>query len=102
MAKRIVQLKKLNQLKKEAIFGVVTDISDQESVLTIKNPIKKTTYLVEASSKTKISKKINQRIEFVKFEDIKKNDRIVALGLVGENGEKTIKAVRIHIIPAAK
>lgn len=84
--------------QKEAVFGRVTDISE-ENILTIKNEKKNITYMVETDSKTVITKKVNNNVAKVNFEMIKLDDRVVAVGTVTENEEKIITAKLIHVIP---
>lgn len=98
-AKRIVVVTQFQTPATEVAFGVVTDISQEEKVLTIKNPKKQTIYMVEVGTNTKITKKVEGKIQTVKFGDIKENDRLVAIGKPGENEEKIIVAKIIHVIP---
>jgi len=101
-AKRIILTEKPTPPNREAAVGRVTDISQEEKVFTIKNEKKNLVYMIEATSKTTITKKIDGEIEKVKFEDIEENDYLVAIGTPGENSEKIITAKLIHVIPGKK
>jgi len=98
-AKRLLVIAKPAPRLRRAIFGTVSDISQTENMLTVKNVKAGTIYSVEASSQTTITKKVNGKMETVEFEAIKINDRIVAVGKAEENSEIIISATRIHVIP---
>lgn len=97
--KRILVIEKFQTPAVEVAFGIVTDISKDEKVLTVKHPKKQTIYMVEVTNNTKITKKVEGKIQTVKFSDIKENDRLVAIGKPGLNEEKIITAKLIHVIP---
>lgn len=97
-AKRIVIRKEFQTPAVEVGFGIVTDISQEEKILTIKHPKTQTIYMVEVDSKTEITKKVEGEIETVKFDDVEENDLLVAIGKSGEDGEKSITAKLIHVI----
>ena len=99
LAKRIVQLIKLNTNDQKSVFGQVSDLSRDENVLTIKNIAKNETYLVDAT-KAIITKKTPEGIKKSNYEEIEINDKIIAIGTLGENGEKILKATKIHILPS--
>lgn len=101
LAKRIVQLTRLNTNDQESVFGQVSDLSRDENVLTIKNIVKNETYLIDATKAT-ITKKTSDGIEKSNYEEIEKGDKIIAIGTLGENGEKILKATRIHILPSSE
>ncbi|MBU1127219.1 hypothetical protein KKF11_02645, partial [Patescibacteria group bacterium] len=96
LAKRIVQLTKLNTNDQESVFGQVSDLSRDENVLTIKNIAKNETYLIDAA-KAGITKKTSEGIKKSNYEEIEKDDKVIAIGALGENGEKILKATKIHI-----
>jgi len=95
--KRIVIRKQLQIPTSEAAFGSVSDISQEEKVLTIKHPKKQTVYMVEVGPNTKITKRVAGKIQTIKFSDIEENDHLVAIGEPGENKEKIITAKLIHV-----
>jgi len=101
IAKRIIIGGKFQAPTTEVAFGVVTDISSEANVLTIKHPKKETIYMIEISGNTKITKKVEGKIQTVKFADIEENDCLVAIGEPGENEEKIITAKIIHVIPSS-
>jgi hypothetical protein len=98
-ARRVVVAEKPILPVREVAFGEVTDISTEEKILTVKNEKKGITYTVEVTGKTKITKKIETKIQKAKFSDIQKGDRLVAVGTPTQNEEKIITAKIIHIIP---
>lgn len=98
-AVRIVVTNELKVPDREVAFGEVTDISAEEKILTVKNQKKGTIYTVETTATTKITKKIEGKVQEVKFADINEGDRLVAIGKATENEETIISAKIIHIIP---
>lgn len=98
-AKRVVVVEKFQIPTSEAFFGIVTDISQEETIFTIKNPKDQTIYTVEMGTNVKITKSVEDEIETVKFEDIQEDGHIVVVGEPEENEEKMITAKLIHIIP---
>lgn len=97
-AKRIVIREELQASDAEVTFGTVTDISQEEKVLTIKHPKTQTVYMVETDSKTEIAKKVDGEIEEIKFSEIEEGDSLVAIGKLGENEEKVVTAKLIHVL----
>ncbi|MGB9706836.1 MAG: DUF5666 domain-containing protein [Microgenomates group bacterium] len=98
-AKRIVVVSKPSPSIREVAFGRVTDISSEEKILTLKNERKGLTYTVVVTEKTIITKKVDTKIEKVKFSSIEIGDRVVAIGTPKENEAKLITAKIIHVIP---
>ena len=96
---RIVVTNELKLPDREVAFGEVTDISAEEKILTVKNQKKGTIYTVEATGTTKITKKIEGKVQEAKFADINEGDRLVAIGKATENEETIISAKIIHVIP---
>jgi len=97
--RRIVIITKPKPLNREVAFGVVTDTSEEEKVLTVRNEKKNVVYTIEVTDKTIITKKVDGSTKKVKFADISKGDRLVVVGTPSENEEKYITAKIIHIIP---
>jgi len=96
--KRLVIAKKTALSAREIAFGQVTDISSEEEVLTIKNEKKNLIYTIEINSKTVITKKVDDKDSLVKFGDIVKGDKLVAVGAPSENEHKIITATIIRIM----
>lgn len=98
---RLVVTNKPEVPVREAAFGKVTNISstETEKIITVKNEKKDMIYTVEITSKTKITKKIEGKMEQVEFKDIEIDDKLVAVGTPEKNEEKIIIAKIIHIIP---
>ena len=91
-ARRVVVTAEPQRSIREVVFGEVTDISEEEKVLTVKNKKKNLVYTIEVTKKTKLTKKL-------KFSDIKKSDRLIVVGIPSEEEEKIIAAKLIHVIP---
>lgn len=98
-AKRIVLIPRSKPPIRITAFGRVTDISQEEKVLTVKNEKRSLTYTVSINEKTVITKKVDTRIEKVDFSAIKIGDRVIVVGTHKENEEKIINAKIIHVIP---
>lgn len=98
-AKRIVVAAKPKVLSRQVAVGKVTDISAEEKILTVRNEKKDLTYTVLVVGNTTITKKVGTKIQKVNFDKIEKDDRLVAIGTLKENGEKILTAKLIHIIP---
>lgn len=98
-ARRIVIIEKPKVPARAVAFGVVEDKSSEENILTVKHPKKETVYEVEVTDDTKITKKIEGKMETIKFEDIEIGDRLVAIGTPTEENENSITAKIIHVIP---
>jgi hypothetical protein len=96
--KRLVIAKKTELPAREVAFGQVSDISSEEEVLTIKNEKKDLIYTIENNSKTIITKTADGKDTKIKFGDIVKGDKLVAVGAPSENEHKIITAKIIRII----
>lgn len=97
--RRLVISEKTQTPAREMAFGKITDISSEEEVLTIKNEKKNLIYTVEVNDKTTISKKVDGKIQKIKFQSLAKGDQIIAIGAPSENEHKIITAKIIHVIP---
>jgi hypothetical protein len=84
---------------KEAVYGEVADISEEEEVISLSSLKDETTYEIDVISKTTIEKKVGEKTEEIKFEEIEIGDRLAAVG-IKENGNGTISASVIYLIPA--
>ena len=100
-AKRVVVTEEFQIPESESVFGTVTDISQEEKILTIKHPKTQTVYMVDINSNTKITKRVGEEVKEIKFSDIEENDRLVVIGEPEENEEKIITASLIHVVTSA-
>jgi len=100
-AKRVVVTEEFQTPETESVFGLVTDISGEEKVLTIKHPKSELVYMVDINSNTEITKRVEGEIEEIEFSDIEENDRLVVIGEAEENEEKIITANLIHVVTSA-
>jgi len=98
-AKRIVLIPKPKPPVRITTFGRVTDISEEEKVLTVRNEKRGLTYTVATNDKTMITKKGEKRIEKTDFSAIEVGDRVIVVGIRKESEEKIITAKIIHVIP---
>ncbi|MCJ7804446.1 hypothetical protein MUP35_01800 [Patescibacteria group bacterium] len=96
--KRLVIGKKTELAAREVAFGQVTDVSSEENILTIKNEKKSLIYTIEINNKTAMTKEVDGKVMKVKFGDIVKGDKLVAVGAPSENEHKIITAKVIRII----
>lgn len=100
LAKRILLLAKAPKPApaRQAVFGKITDISTEEKILVLTNPKNSgTTFQVKVTDKTVLTKKItDEAVKKVDFAALKIGDRVVA---VGTNGNGTLTAKIIHVIP---
>lgn len=83
---------------KEAVYGEVADISEEEEVISLSSLKDETTYEIKITSKTLIEKKVDEKTEEIKFKEIEIGDRLAAVG-IKKNGNGTITASVIYLIP---
>jgi len=84
---------------REAVYGEVADVSQEEEVISLSHLIDETIYEIEIISKTIIQKKTGEKIEEIEFEEIEIGDRLAAVGTKG-NDNGTITASVIYLIPS--
>lgn len=99
LAKRILVLAKAPKPApvRQAVFGKITDISTEEKVLVLTNPKNSgTTFQVKVTDKTVLTKTTAGAVKKVEFAALKIGDRVVA---VGTNGNGTLTAKIVHVIP---
>jgi hypothetical protein len=81
-----------------AAFGKVIDISSEENVISLTNPVQEITYEIEITTKTTITKKVEDKMQEIKFGEIEVGDFVAAIGTrEKENG--TITATVVHLLP---
>lgn len=99
-AKRVIALKKppTPTIKRLAVFGKVTDIDEKDKILTLSHPKTQTTFKVQVTGSTIITKKVEGKIKKVVFTEIEIGDRIVAVGTREKEGG-ILTAKIIHVIP---
>lgn len=85
--------------RRNAVYGKVSDISEEEKILVLTHPKKpELSFEVKITDKTVITKKVDGKMQKIKFEEIKIGDRVVAVGTQEKEGG-TITAKLIHVIP---
>jgi len=90
---RLVVQEKPKASGKEVINGIITDISTEEEILTIKNEKKGLIFTVEIDKNTEINRKgANGKTVKAKFSDLEENDRLFVIGEPTENEHKIITA----------
>ena len=96
--RRIVVTEKPTPPVQRVAFGEMTDKSTEENVLTVKHPKKETVWSVEVTSKTRVTKKEDEEMETIKFDEIEIGDHLVAIGSP-DTEENFIVAKLIHVVP---
>ena len=90
---RLVVQEKPKTTGKEAVNGVITDISTEEEILTVKNEKEDLIFTIEIDKNTEIKKKDdNGKTAKAKFSDLEENDRLFVIGEPTENEHKIITA----------
>jgi hypothetical protein len=84
---------------KEAAYGEVADISQEEEVISLSSLKDDATYEIDVTSKTTIETKVGEKIKEIDFDEIEIGDRLAAVG-TKENGNGTISASVIYLIPS--
>lgn len=99
-AKRVVAYDKKPTNSRQAVYGVVT--KTEKTALSIQHPkTSPSPWTVKISSKTKITAKVDTRIEEVGLDQVKVGDRIAAAGTADPKTPNTLQAKRVHVIPGA-
>ena len=104
-ARRILVVDTLPKTTKRAIYGLVESL--EKDTLKIKHPKKNgsasspqvDTWTVKTTAKTRVTAKVNNKVEKVSVSDIEVGDRIAAVGEPAEGETNTITARLIHAIP---
>lgn len=99
-AKRIIALKTPPKpaIKRHAVYGKVSDIDEDDKILTLSHLKTETTFKVQVVSSTIITKKVEGEMKKVVFGAIEIGDRIVAIGTREKEGG-ILTAKIIHVIP---
>ncbi len=96
-AARIITYDK-NPLKvRRALYGTVTQ--NKNGALTASLLKSGETWTIKTSSKTKVTAKVEGKMQEVKVNSIEASARIVALGAPDEKQTNTLVASRVHVIP---
>jgi hypothetical protein len=76
----VVEEEEKASTERTIVYGEVTDIDEEEEIISVKFLKDDTTWEVEVTSKTEITKKVEGEIEEADFDDISIGDRLVAIG----------------------
>lgn len=101
VAKRIVVVPKPAKppLTRRAVYGRVAEIEPDSQILIIVHPKKEEViYQVKITNKTRMNKKIDGKMQTIKFSDIEVDDRIATVGTWDEDNE-LLTAKLLHVIP---
>lgn len=79
------------------VYGVVQETGS--GTLVVKHPKKDETWTIKFSSSTRVSAKVDTKIEKVNANTIEVGDRIIAVGSLVSGSVNTITAKLIHVIP---
>lgn len=96
---RLVVQEKTKSTSKETVRGVITDISTEEQILTVKNEKENLIFTIEIDEDTGITRKDEDgKKSKAEFSDLEKNDRIFIIGEPTENEHKIITAILVLAI----
>lgn len=93
---RILVIKELPTSTKRATYGEVTEV--KKDSLVIKHPKTDDTWTIKTDSKTKVTGRLEEKIEEVEFGNIRMGDRLAIVG-IPDKAANTLLAKLIHIIP---
>ncbi len=94
-ARRLVVDQKPETSDKQIISGIVTDISNEEKIITIKNEKSGVIYTLMIETKTDLQKQDQEKTE---FKDFQTGDYFVAIGTTSKNENKIINATSVFAI----
>lgn len=96
-ARRILVVDNLPIATRRAVYGIVQSI--EKSAIMIKHPKKDETWTIQTNDKTRVTEKLDTKVEKVMVKDIEVGDRIAAVGEPAKGETNTITARLIHVIP---
>lgn len=94
--KRILVVGALPVTTKRAVYGVVQEI--KKDSLVLKHPKKDDIWTIRVDSKTRATKKIDEKMEKVSFSEVQAGDRVAVVGNL-DKAVNTLVAKLIHVIP---
>ncbi|MBI4059330.1 hypothetical protein HY404_03780 [Candidatus Microgenomates bacterium] len=103
-ASRILTMSENPERVRRPVYGVVQTIVDK--TITVKHPKAESSpsgkdeiWTVKTSAKTKVTKKVDNKMTSAQVADIAVGDRIIAIGEPVKDSVNTITAKLIHVIP---
>lgn len=98
-AKRVLTYDKLPfaNAKRQSVFGIVQE--NNKGRLVIKHPKKDQAWTIDTSNKTKVTEKVDGKIQVVDVADLEVGSKIAAIGLPSGKEPNTIAAKIIHVVP---
>ncbi|MBI4057830.1 hypothetical protein HY405_00730 [Candidatus Microgenomates bacterium] len=96
-ATRILTMTQTPLTPRYPVYGLVESV--EKGTFTVKHPKKDETWTVRTTSNTRVTAKIDGKIETSDVDSIEIGDRIIALGTDVKNAANTISARLIHVIP---
>jgi len=97
-AKRVVLTPEPEEDKREIAAGIVTDLSKESLLITLKNENKVKTYTILVNNKTNIKQKENDQINEGEFKEITEGDFLIAIGTPEEDNGKIITATTLCFV----
>ncbi len=97
-AKRVVLTPEPEEDKREIAAGIVTDISKESLLITLKNENKVKTYTILVNSKTDVKQKEDSQINESEFKEIAEGDFLIAVGTPEEDNGKIITATTLCFV----
>jgi len=101
-AKRVVLTAEPEEDEREVAAGVVTDISEESLLITLKNENKVKTYTILVNSKTDVKQKEDGQIDKSKFQEINEGDFLIAIGIPEKDNGKIITATTLCFVSNQK
>jgi len=96
-AKRVVSVPEPEKRKTKIVFGTITDKSEENEIISVSGAEEKGYELV-LNAKTVIREKANLKNTKLKYEDIKPDQKIIAIATPAKSNGSTFDANRILII----
>jgi len=90
--KRLVVDQQPEKSEKQVVNGLITDISAEEEIFTVKNEKNNIIYTIMIDNNTDLQRQDSQK---VKFEDFQIGEYLVAIGTTSKNEEKIINATSV-------
>ena len=101
-AKRVVLAPKPEEDKREIAAGIVTDLSKESLLITLRNENKVKTYTILVNNKTNIKQKEDDQIDKGEFKKIAEGDFLIAIGTPEEDNGKIITAATLCFVSNQK
>lgn len=95
-ARRVVVEEEKAASERVIAYGEVADIDEEKEIISVTHLKDNTIWKIEITSKTELTKKIEDEIEDIDFDDISLGDRLVAIGTAVEGEENSLTASLVY------